>query len=280
MSEALAVAQQYPALRLVPLITFGLMLVEWLYVRLALHEADSHDLKETATSIATAFGNQLLRPFVSLIVAIPLYAAYQFRLFDIPTTSVVALVALFVLVDFMDYWFHRAAHRIRIMWATHAVHHSSTRFNLTAAVRLGWTGPLSGAVLFFLPLALIGFHPLAITAMLTLNLLYQFFLHTRYSPRLGVLEWVLNTPAHHSVHHASNATCVDKNFSGVFIVWDRLFGTFAEAPADEPLRFGLVKPLPSQNPLTVNFHEWRSLLRDARHARGFKAKVTTLLQAP
>jgi sterol desaturase/sphingolipid hydroxylase (fatty acid hydroxylase superfamily) len=280
VSEALAVAQQYPALRLVPLITFGLMLVEWLYVRLALHEADSHDLKETATSIATAFGNQLLRPFVSLIVAIPLYAAYQFRLFDIPTTSVVALVALFVLVDFMDYWFHRAAHRIRIMWATHAVHHSSTRFNLTAAVRLGWTGPLSGAVLFFLPLALIGFHPLAITAMLTLNLLYQFFLHTRYSPRLGVLEWVLNTPAHHSVHHASNATCVDKNFSGVFIVWDRLFGTFAEAPADEPLRFGLVKPLPSQNPLTVNFHEWRSLLRDARHARGFKAKVTTLLQAP
>jgi sterol desaturase/sphingolipid hydroxylase (fatty acid hydroxylase superfamily) len=280
VTEAVTLALQYPALKLIPLITFGLMLVEWLYVRLALHEAGSHDPKETATSIATALGNQLLRPWASLVVAIPLYAAYQVRLFDIPTTSVVALVALFVLVDFADYWFHRAAHRVRLMWATHSVHHSSTHFNLTAAVRLGWTGPLSGAVLFFLPLAVLGFHPLAITGMVLLNLLYQFFLHTEHAPRLGVLEWVLNTPAHHSVHHASNEACLDKNFSGVFIVWDRLFGTFAEAPAAEPLRFGLVKPLPSQSPLTVNFHEWRRLLRDAWAARGFKAKVATLFQAP
>jgi sterol desaturase/sphingolipid hydroxylase (fatty acid hydroxylase superfamily) len=280
MSEAVTLALQYPALKLVPLITFGLMLVEWLYVRLALHEAGSHDLKETSTSIATALGNQLLRPWTSLAVAIPLYAAYQYRLFDIPTTGVVVLVALFVLVDFVDYWFHRASHRVRLLWATHSVHHSSTRFNLTAAVRLGWTGPLSGVVLFFLPLAFIGFHPLAITGMLVLNLLYQFFLHTEHAPRLGPLEWVLNTPAHHRVHHASNEACLDKNFSGVFIVWDRLFGTFAEAPLDETLRFGLVKPLPSQNPLTVNFHEWGRLLRDTWAARGVKAKVATLFQAP
>jgi sterol desaturase/sphingolipid hydroxylase (fatty acid hydroxylase superfamily) len=280
MSETATLALQYPMLRLILPITFGLMLVEWLYVRLALHEAGSHDLKESATSIATAIGNQLLRPLSSLLVAFPLYAAYQYRLFDIPTTSVVALVALFVLVDFADYWFHRAAHRVRIMWATHAVHHSSTRFNLTAAIRLGWTGPLSGAVFFFLPLALIGFHPLAVLSMLLLNLLYQFFLHTEHAPRLGLLEWVLNTPAHHRVHHAANAACLDKNFSGVFIVWDRLFGTFAEAPADEKLRFGLVQPLPSQNLLTVNFHVWRCLLRDAWRARGVKARLRVLVGAP
>jgi sterol desaturase/sphingolipid hydroxylase (fatty acid hydroxylase superfamily) len=280
VSEIMSLAAEYPALRLVPLLTFGAMLVEWLYIRLALRAGDSHDPRETAASLATAFGNQLMRPFTSLLVALPLYLAYQLRLSDIPSTSVVALLALFVLVDFADYWLHRASHRVRILWATHAVHHSTTRFNLTAAVRLGWTGPLSGAVLFFLPLAVIGFHPLAIMAMVVLNLLYQFFLHTEHGPRLGALEWVLNTPMHHRVHHASNPGCLDKNFAGVFIVWDRMFGTFASALPDETLRFGLLPPLPSQNVLSVNFFEWRRLLRDVRQAQGLKRRLKVLFGAP
>lgn len=275
-----AAAANARALQLILLLTFGLMLVEWLYVRLALHDRDSHDLKETTTSILTALGNQFIRPATSFLVAFPLYLAYQYRLFEIPTTSLLALVILFVLVDFAEYWFHRAAHRVRFMWASHSVHHSTTRFNLTAAVRLPWTGALSGAVFFFLPLTLIGFHPLALIGMLFLNLLYQFFLHTEHAPRLGPLEWVLNTPAHHRVHHAANASCLDKNFGGVFIIWDRLFGTFAEAPTDEKLRFGLVSPLPSQNPLTVNFHEWRKLMRDTWHARGLKERLRVLVGAP
>jgi sterol desaturase/sphingolipid hydroxylase (fatty acid hydroxylase superfamily) len=266
-------------LNLILLLTFGLMLIEWLYVRLALHDADSHDLKETTTSILTALGNQIIRPATSFLIAFPLYFAYQHRLFEIPMT-LVTLVILFVLVDFAEYWFHRAAHRVRFMWASHAVHHSTTRFNLTAAVRLPWTGALSGAVLFFVPLTLIGFHPLAVTAMALLNLVYQFFLHTEHAPRLGPLEWVLNTPAHHRVHHASNEHCLDKNFGGVFIIWDRLFGTFAEAPSDEKLRFGLVSPLPSQGLLTVNFHEWRKLLRDTWRVRGLKARLRVLVGAP
>jgi sterol desaturase/sphingolipid hydroxylase (fatty acid hydroxylase superfamily) len=248
-------------------------------LRLALHDADSHDLKETTTSIVTALGNQIIRPATSFLVAFPLYLAYQHRLFEIPTT-IVTLVILFVLVDFAEYWFHRAAHRVRFMWASHSVHHSTTRFNLTAAVRLPWTGALSGAVFFFLPLTLIGFHPLAVTAMALLNLIYQFFLHTEHAPRLGPLEWVLNTPAHHRVHHAANEHCLDKNYGGVFIIWDRLFGTFAEARKDEKLRFGLVSPLPSQSLLTVNFHEWRKLLRDTWRARGLKARLRVLVGAP
>jgi sterol desaturase/sphingolipid hydroxylase (fatty acid hydroxylase superfamily) len=275
-----AVAANARTLQLILLLTFGLMLIEWLYVRLALHDRDSHDLKETTTSIVTALGNQFIRPATSFLVAFPLYLAYQYRLFEIPTTSLLALVILFVLVDFAEYWFHRAAHRVRFMWASHSVHHSTTRFNLTAAVRLPWTGALSGAVFFFLPLTLIGFHPLALIGMLFLNLLYQFFLHTEHAPRLGPLECVLNTPAHHRVHHASNVSCLDKNFAGVFIIWDRLFGTFAEAPKDETLRFGLVSPLPSQNPLTVNFHEWRKLMRDTWRARGLKARLRVLVGAP
>jgi sterol desaturase/sphingolipid hydroxylase (fatty acid hydroxylase superfamily) len=280
VTEVVTLAAQYPALKIIPLLTFGLMLAEWLYIRLALHDVDSHDLKETVTSIVTSFGNQLIRPIASLLTAVPLYLGYQFRLFDIPVTSIVALLVLFVLVDFVDYWFHRTSHRVRLLWATHAVHHSATRFNLTAAVRLGWTGPLSGAALFFLPLTLIGFHPLAVIGMFVLNLLYQFFLHTEHAPRLGPLEWVLNTPTHHRVHHASNASCLDKNFAGVFIGWDRLFGTFATAPADEKLRFGLATPLPSQNLLTVNFHEWRCLLRDTWRAPGLRARLRILFGAP
>jgi hypothetical protein len=180
-----AVAANARTLQLILLLTFGLMLIEWLYVRLALHDRDSHDLKETTTSIVTALGNQFIRPATSFLVAFPLYLAYQYRLFEIPTTSLLALVILFVLVDFAEYWFHRAAHRVRFMWASHSVHHSTTRFNLTAAVRLPWTGALSGAVFFFLPLTLIGFHPLALIGMLFLNLLYQFFLHTEHAPRLA-----------------------------------------------------------------------------------------------
>ena len=274
-----AAAGNARGLNLILLLTFGLMLIEWLYVRLALHDADSHDLKETTTSIVTALGNQIIRPATSFLVAFPLYLAYQHRRFEIPTT-IVTLVILFVLVDFAEYWFHRAAHRVRFMWASHSVHHSTTRFNLTAAVRLPWTGALSGAVFFFLPLTLIGFHPLAVTAMALLNLIYQFFLHTEQAPRLGPLEWVLNTPAHHRVHHAANESCLDKNFGGVFIIWDRIFGTFAEARKDEKLRFGLVNPLPSQSLLTVNFHEWRKLLRDTWRARGLRARLRVLVGAP
>lgn len=281
MTEIANLAAQYPALKLIPLLVLSLMLVEWLYARFALHEADSHDLKESASSVAMAVGNQLLRPVTAVLTAIPLQFAYTHRLIEIPATSIAALLILFVLLDFLYYCYHFAAHHVRIMWATHAVHHSATRFNLTAAIRLGWTGPISGIVLFLMPLAFIGFHPLAVIGMLAANLVYQFLLHTPYAPRLGPLEWVLNTPAHHRVHHASNESCLDRNYGGMLIVWDRLFGTFAQAPKNETLRFGLAgENLPSQNPVVVAFHEWRRMLKDTRAARGFKAKIASLLGAP
>ena len=281
MTEIANLAAQYPALKLIPLLVLSLMLVEWLYARLALHDVESHDVKESVSSIAMAVGNQVLRPIGAVLTAVPLQFAYTHRVLEFSATSVAALLALFVLLDLLYYWYHYAAHHVRIMWATHAVHHSATRFNLTAAIRLGWTGPISGIVLFLMPLAFIGFHPLAVIGVFGLNLLYQFLLHTAYAPRLGPLEWVLNTPTHHRVHHASNASCLDRNFGGVLIVWDRLFGTFAQAPKDETLRFGLAgKTLPSQNPFVVAFHEWRRMLKDTWAARGFKAKIATLFQAP
>ena len=154
---------------------------------------------------------------------------------------------------------------MRWLWTTHAVHHSATHFNLSAAIRL-WTGQLTGAFVFFLPLAWIGFAPLAIGAMLSAGLIYQFFLHTAFPVRLGPLEWILNTPAHHRVHHSCNESCLDKNYGSVLIVFDRLFGTFAAPPATEQLRFGLKGRAVGHNPFAIALGEWGRLLSDISHA--------------
>ena len=256
----------------------SLMALEYGLGRLAAR--NSHDWRESAASFGVALGQNLLRGIEAGFVAIPFVFLYEHRLLDFSPTSPPALAALFLGSEFFYYWQHRASHRIRWMWATHAVHHSATRFNLTAAIRLGWTGNISGNFLFFLPLALIGFHPMAIVSMLGVNLLYQFFIHTEFAPRLGLLEWVLNTPNHHRVHHASNEACLDRNYGGILIVFDRLFGTFAEAPESQPLRYGLVGGTPSFNPVRITLGEWIAMLRDAGKAQGAGAKLRTLFGPP
>ena len=153
-------------------------------------------------------------------------------------------------------------------------------FNLSATIRVGWTGQLSGAFVFFLPLAWIGFPPDAIRAVLAAGLLCQFFLHAAFPVCLGPLEWILNTPAHHRVHHACNETCLDKNYGSVLILFDRLFGTFAEAPREEPLRFGLKGRELGRNPFAIALGEWRALLAAVTRASGVKAKLTNLFGAP
>jgi sterol desaturase/sphingolipid hydroxylase (fatty acid hydroxylase superfamily) len=224
----------------------GFMALEYGLGRLVHRE--THDWRESAATLGVAVGQNLIRAIEAGIVAIPFAFVYQHRLFDFSAASAPALLGLFLGSEFLYYWQHRASHRIRWMWATHRVHHSPTKFNLTAAIRLGWTGNISGNFLFFLPLVCIGFHPFAVVTMLGINLTYQFFIHTELAPRLGPLEFVLNTPAHHRVHHASNVPCLDKNYGGTLIIFDRLFGTFAQAPADEPLRYGLVGGKRSFNP--------------------------------
>jgi sterol desaturase/sphingolipid hydroxylase (fatty acid hydroxylase superfamily) len=260
-------------------LTLIFIVAEYGYARLAHHDHD-HDVRETAASVGVALGNLGIRTLEGGLAALPFVLLYQVRLFDIPMTTVWAWAALFVATEFAYYWFHRASHRVRWLWATHAVHHSATHFNLSAAIRLGWTGQLTGAFVFFLPLAFLGFPPVAIGAMLSAGLLYQFFLHTALPVRLGPLEWVLNTPAHHRVHHSCNEECLDKNYGSVLIVFDRLFGTFATPPADEPLRFGLKGREPSNNPLKIALGEWGHLLRDAAQAKGLRGKLKVLFGTP
>lgn len=204
---------------------------------------------------------------------------YEHRLFDF-TTSIWSLVALTVTQDFFYYWFHRASHRIRWMWASHVTHHSSERLNLSTAFRQSLTYPISGMWLFWLPLALLGFAPEHIIAAVAINLGFQFFVHTQAVGRLGWLEYVFNTPSHHRVHHARNRRYIDHNYAGVLIVWDRLFGTFVEEQADDPCEFGIVHPVHSRNPLTLTFHEWIDLFRDALRARGLRARFEQLFGPP
>lgn len=186
----------------------------------------------------------------------------------------------FLAVEFAYYWFHRFSHEVRWMWASHVVHHSAEQLTLLSAIRLGWTNLLSGGWLVYLPLVLAGFDPRLVLGLLVLNLRYQFFLHTEAIGRLGPLEWVLNTPAHHRVHHASNPPYLDRNYGGVLIVFDRLFGTFTAERADEPPRYGLVRPVTSRNPLVLALDEWRRLLRDLRAAGSWKRGLALALGKP
>ena len=165
-------------------------------------------------------------------------------------------------------------------WANHSVHHSPNDLTLATALRLGWTGKLTGTALFFAPLVWLGFPPVAVVATLAANLLYQFWLHAPWMPRLGPLEWVLNTPAHHKVHHASNPEYLDRNYGGVLIVFDRMFGTFAQERGDVRLRYGLTTPLLTHNPLRIAFHEWANLGRDLWRAKGWRAKISALFGPP
>jgi sterol desaturase/sphingolipid hydroxylase (fatty acid hydroxylase superfamily) len=191
----------------------------------------------------------------------------QHRAATVPVGTAGSIALVFIGQEFCYYWFHRCSHRVRFLWAHHAVHHSTNRFNLSAAYRFGWVGRLIGSSLFFVPLMWLGFSPRAVFITLNLALLYQFWIHTDWVPKLGPLEWVLNTPSHHRVHHAANPEYIDRNYGGVLIVFDRLFGTFAAERETVPCRYGLVQPLLSNNPLWIVAHEWVALGRDLWRAR-------------
>jgi len=206
--------------------------------------------------------------------------AWAHRVWTVPLGTFPSLAALFIGQELCYYWFHRCSHSLPLFWANHAVHHSTNELNLSAAVRVGWTGRLVSAGFFFVPMIWLGFKPGPVFVALDLNLLYQFFIHATWIPKLGPLEWVLNTPSHHRVHHASNPEYRDKNFGGVLIVFDRLFGTFAAERDDVPCRYGLVVPLYSYNPLWIAFHGFVALGGDLWRARGWRDAMRAFIALP
>jgi sterol desaturase/sphingolipid hydroxylase (fatty acid hydroxylase superfamily) len=229
---------------------------------------EGYDWKASACSLADLAGRQLLR-FVPLAVIAPWMAwTWEHRLFTQSLDNVGSILLLFFGLEFFYYWYHRFSHTTRWFWAGHSPHHSPNQLNLSAAYRLGWLGRLTGSTLFFTPLVLLGFTPTVVLTSLVLNLLYQFWLHADWVPRLGWLEGIFNTPSNHRVHHARNPEYLDANFGGVLVVFDRLFGTYIPERADVPCDYGTITPaVSSRNPFVLNFSPWIGLFKDLRTAR-------------
>ena len=219
--------------------------------------------RDTLTSLALGLGSTVAGALSAGAVFALATWLWRFRVFDIGWQWWWWPVC-FVLDDLAYYVFHHSSHRVRWFWASHVIHHSSQHYNLSTALRQTWTGFVSLNFLFRLPLFLIGFPPAMVFFVAGLNLIYQFWIHTEVVGRLPrPIEAVMNTPSHHRVHHATNARYLDRNYAGVFIVWDRLFGTFEPEHDDDRPRYGLVKDLGSFSLIWAAFHEWAGIARDA-----------------
>jgi alkylglycerol monooxygenase len=227
-------------------------------------------------------GCGMIEQLLGVLVKSSLFAAYLAlyagaRLFDLPEHSWMVFAVCFLGVDFLYYWFHRLSHEVGAFWAAHSVHHQSEEYNLSVALRQGAFQSFFSWI-FYLPLAVMGFPPATFITCSALNTLYQFWIHTRLIGKLGPLEWVLNTPSHHRVHHGRNPRYIDRNHAGSLIIWDRMFGTFVPE-TDEPV-YGVVKPLASANPLWANFAGWADLWSVAKRATVLKDRLKPFIAAP
>jgi sterol desaturase/sphingolipid hydroxylase (fatty acid hydroxylase superfamily) len=260
-----------PVLWAVPLFIVSVA-IEWVWARRG--GPVRYDTRDALASLAMGSGNLVSNVLLGgAAVAASLWVA-EHAVFDFGWAWWLWPIC-FVVDDFAYYWFHRSAHRVRWFWASHVVHHSSQHYNLTTALRQTWTGVISLSFVFRLPLFWIGFPPEMIFFCVGLNLIYQYWIHTEAVDRCPAwFEAIFNTPSHHRVHHATNPRYLDANYAGVFIIWDKLFGSFVPERADDPCRYGLVHNISSHNPLVIATHEWGAMARDLlryrpRHWLGF-----------
>ncbi len=255
-----------------------LVIAEMLFVRFTAQGA--YEARDTATSLLMGFGSVIFGALLGFIFVWFAHLVTPFRLANI-AWSLPAIAICFVIDDLTYYWWHRSAHRVRWFWAEHVAHHSSQHYNLSTALRQPWGGFLTPAFIFKAPILLMGF-PLGMIALVGgVNLVYQFWIHTEAVGKLPRwFEAVMNTPSHHRVHHATNARYLDSNYAGVFIVWDRLFGSFVEEDKAEKPRYGIVKNLATFNPLKVAFHEFVSIGKDLLKSRSPREIVGYLLAPP
>lgn len=254
-----------------------LILLEMLWSKRRRPEA--YEAQDTLISLALGLGSTVAKLLAAGITLAIFMRVWDYRLIDLGLAWWV-WIACFVLDDFAYYWFHRTAHRIRWFWASHVNHHSSQHYNLSTALRQTWTGFIAISFIFRLPLVLIGFHPAMIFFVGAINLIYQFWIHTEAIGRMPRwFEAVMNTPSHHRVHHATNPFYLDRNYAGVFIIWDKMFGTFQPELDSEQIRYGIVKQLGSFNLLWAAFHEWVGIAQDMWRAP-WRHKLSYLWREP
>lgn len=234
----------------------------WEYLKIR-HDPQLVEGKESLRNFMLGAGYQTTELLFAGLIAFPVYAlAYHHRLLDIPLNLWTGAL-LWVLTDLSFYCMHRSSHRVRWLWAAHVTHHSSPRMNFSTAMRQNATNIFNGGWLFYVPLALIGFNPVWIGLCYALSLVYQFFIHTTLVGKLHpVIEYLFNTPNHHRVHHARNPGYIDTNYGGVFIIFDRLFGTFAAERTDQPIEYGITRPMGGDGLLTSLLHEYRDMFLD------------------
>jgi len=255
---------------------FGLMLLEFGYSRwrgLGLYR-----LNDAIAALTCGMGDQLIG-IVLGVVGIGAYhhvfSSYGWLSLDpsAPSTWVLGVVA----VDLCYYAFHRYGHRVNVGWAVHVVHHQSEEYNLAVALRQPWFAQIYSWI-FYLPLAWLGLPTVVWAGSFAINLLYQFWIHTRAIGKLGPIEWVMNTPSHHRVHHGTNPEYIDKNYAGIFIIWDRMFGTFEEEHAE--VVYGIIKPVRSWNPVTANLMPLVDLARASAAETAWVDKFKMLVAPP
>ena len=221
---------------------------------------EDYEFKDASTSILMGLGNVAIGLFTKGVVLSLFYLIYNFyHFFEISFVWWTWILLLFA-EDFCYYWFHRISHESRLFWASHVVHHSSKKYNLSTALRQTWSGSFY-TFIFWFPLILIGFHPVLVLVQMSISLIYQYWIHTELITKMPKwFEAVFNTPSHHRVHHATNPQYLDRNHAGIFILWDKLFDSF-EPEVEKPI-YGLVANIGTHNPFKVAFTEWYKMLND------------------
>ena len=263
---------------IVYVIPFFFLLIGWEMLVARRRHKKALRSNDSITNLHIGLGEQLL----SILIKGGLFALYayiqsRFAFFSIPFNFLYSIV-LFFAFDFVYYWAHRLGHEVNFMWATHVVHHSSEEYNLTVALRQPWFQALTTSWLF-LPFAFIGFPVEMFILISAIDILYQFWIHTEYVPKLGkVIEFIFNTPSHHRVHHGINPAYLDKNHGGILIIWDRIFGTFKEE--DETPVYGITTAVKSFDPMWLNTHYFSELYTKSRSFRGWKNKLANWFKPP
>lgn len=259
----------------VPIFALLIAIEAWLILR---ENRDRFDRKDTWTNIALGFGSLGFGLLFGLFNGLAYLALYDLTPLKMPMNTWWAWILLMLADDFCYYWFHRISHESRFFWNFHVVHHSSEKFNLSVAVRQSWFSGVAHWI-FYLPLALLGFPLWAYLTAHGINLLYQFWIHTELIDRLPrPIEFIFNTPSHHRVHHGVNKPYLDKNYAGILIIWDRLFGSFVAET--EPVRYGIIKPLNSYNWLWINLHAWSEMFAAMKTKRTLTGKLRCVFASP
>lgn len=241
----------------------------------------NYNLKDTFASLAMGIGNVFMNLLSKLLIVLVFSFLYEnFKLTTIPFTWWAWILILFA-DDFCYYWAHRIGHESRFFWASHIVHHSSQKYNLSTALRQTWTGGFFSFV-FYLALPFLGFHPLMIFTQMSISLLYQYWIHTELIHKMPRwFEAIFNTPSHHRVHHGSNPVYLDRNHAGILIIWDKLFGTFQVELDEEKVVYGLTTNIKTFNPLIIAFHEWSAVFKDAITSKtSFTNKLKYFIKPP